>query len=114
MAEAPVSSTPPFRERRSVPRFSLTAAAEIIEPRSGVRISGRISEISRKGCFLDILNPLPIGTRLRLTISRDQGTFSADAKIIYLQQGMGAGILFLDVAPGQMKVLEAWLAELQP
>lgn len=113
MVEAPVNSAPSFRERRSVPRFNLTAAAEVIEPRSGVRISGRISEISRNGCFLDILNPLPVGTRLRLTISRDQGTFSTDAKIIYLQAGMGAGILFLDVAPDQSKVLDAWLEELQ-
>lgn len=101
------------RERRSVPRFSLIATAEILEPASGVHISGRISEISRKGCYLDILNTLPVGTSLRLTISRDRGTFATDAKIIYIQEGMGMGILFVNVQPDQMKILDAWLAELK-
>lgn len=116
MAESfgtPSNSASKVHERRSVPRFSLIAVAEIVEPASGVRISGRISEISRKGCYLDVLNALPVGTRLRLNISRDQGTFSAEAKIIYVQAGMGMGILFVEVAPDQMKVLDTWLAELQ-
>jgi hypothetical protein len=102
-----------FRERRSVPRFNLIATAEIIEPASGVHISGRISEISRKGCYLDVLNTLPVGTLLRLSISRDQGTFSTEAKIIYVQDGMGMGIVFVDIPPDQLKILDAWLADLQ-
>ncbi|MGA9885688.1 MAG: PilZ domain-containing protein [Candidatus Acidiferrales bacterium] len=108
------SVNPPgeYSERRSVPRFSLIATAEIIEPASGVHISGRISEISRKGCYLDVLNTLPIGTRLRLDISRDQGTFSTESKIIYIQEGMGMGIAFLNVLPDQLKILDAWLVDL--
>lgn len=101
-----------YRERRSVPRFSLIATAEIIEPASGVHISGRISEISRNGCYLDVLNTLPVGTRLRLNISRDQGTFSTEAKIIYVQEGMGMGISFLEIPPDQLKILDSWLADL--
>lgn len=109
---APPNSPSQHSERRSVPRFNLIAAAEITEPASGVHISGRISEISRRGCYLDVLNTLPVGTRLHLTISRDQGTFATDAKIIYAQDGMGMGILFLDVPPDQLKALDGWLAEL--
>lgn len=109
---APPKSPPQFRERRSVPRFNLIATAEITEPASGVHISGRISEISRKGCYLDVLNTLPVGTRLRLMISRDQGAFTTDAKIIYVQEGMGMGIFFLDVPSDQLKILDTWLADL--
>ena len=106
------NSPPQHGERRSVPRFNLIATAEIAEPASGVRISGRISEISRKGCYLDVLNTLPTGTRLRLTISRDQGTFTTNARIIYAQEGMGMGIVFVNVAADQLAILDAWLAEL--
>jgi hypothetical protein len=109
---APPSFPSQNRERRSVPRFNLIATAEITEPASEVHISGRISEISRKGCYLDVLNTLPVGTRLRLTISRDQGAFTADAKIIYVQEGMGMGIFFLDVDAEQLRILDNWLAEL--
>ncbi len=109
---APTNPASGYRERRSVPRFNLIASAEILEPASGVHISGRISEISRKGCYLDVLNVLPVGTHLRLTISRDQGTFTTEAKIIYIQEGMGMGIFFLDVPLDQQKILDAWLADL--
>jgi hypothetical protein len=102
-----------IRERRSVPRFSLTATAEIIEPASRVHMAERISEVSRKGCYLDVLNTLPVGTRLRLNISRDQGAFSTEAKTIYIQEGMGMGISFVDVPPDQLKILDGWLAGLE-
>ena len=106
-------SGPPYREKRSVPRFSFIATAEIVEPVSDVHIAGRISEISRKGCYVDILNTLPVGTQIRIQVSRDQGTFATPAKIIYVQEGMGMGVAFLDPAPDQVAVLESWLTELQ-
>ena len=99
-------------DRRSVPRFSLIAAVEVVEPISGVRISGRISEVSRKGCYVDVLNTLPTGTVIDLRISRDQGTFSSAGKIIYTQEGMGMGVAFLDPPADQLSVLDSWLAEL--
>jgi hypothetical protein len=108
---APLKTEPTRSERRSVPRYSLIATAEIIEPINDVRMSGRISEISRKGCYVDVLNTLPRGTAIQVRISRDQGTFVATGKIIYVQEGMGMGVLFLDVANDQEKLLDSWLAE---
>jgi hypothetical protein len=102
----------PHRERREVPRFSLIATVEIVEPVSDMHFSGRISEISRKGCYVDILNPLPQGTAIRLRISRDQGTFSTPGKIIYVQEGMGMGVVFVDPPADQLKILDSWLVEL--
>lgn len=102
----------PYRERRSVPRFTFIAAAEVLEPVSGVRISGRISEISRKGCYVDLLNPLPTGTSIQVHISRDQGAFDSSGKIIYSQEGMGMGVAFADIPADQLKILDSWLAEL--
>lgn len=100
------------RERRAVPRFSLIATVEIVEPVSDTHFSGRISEISRKGCYVDILNPLPQGTAIRLCISRDQGTFSTPGTIIYVQEGMGMGVVFVDPPADQLKILDSWLVEL--
>jgi hypothetical protein len=106
------ASGPPYREKRDVPRFSLIATAELTEPASGVRFSGRISEISRKGCFLDLLNTLPVETKVELRVSRDKGSFNSTAKVIYVQEGMGMGLAFLEVPADQLKILDSWLAEL--
>ena len=111
-AGVPTRTQPSGSERRAVPRYSLIATAEIIEPISDMHFSGRISEISRKGCYVDILNPLPRETPIQVRISRDLGTFACTGKIIYVQDGMGMGVAFLEIAEDQLKVLDSWLAEL--
>jgi hypothetical protein len=85
-----------YRNRRAVPRYTLIATAEIVEPVSDMRMSGRLSEISRQGCYVDVLNSLPMDTVIKVCISRDKGTFASAGKIIYVQEGMGMGVTFLD------------------
>jgi hypothetical protein len=102
----------PYSERRLVPRYGLIAQTEVVEPVSGLRIAGRISEISRKGCYVDALNTLPTQTMIEVRISRDRGKFSSPGKIIYTQEGMGMGIAFLNMPAEQLKTLDVWLAEL--
>lgn len=108
----PTASGMPFGQRRTVPRYSLIATAEVIEPPSDVRMSGRISEISRKGCYFDILNTLPVGTIVHLRVTRDQGSFATMARIIYVQEGIGMGLAFIDPPEDQLRILDSWLAEL--
>lgn len=105
-------SSGPYREKREVPRFTFIAHVDLTEPTTDTRISGRISELSRKGCFVDVLNTLPVGTPLRLVISRDLGTFETPARIIYVQEGMGMGVAFVSPAAEQLKILDSWLSEM--
>jgi hypothetical protein len=101
-----------YANQRSVPRFGLIAQTDVVEPVSGLRISGRMSEVSLKGCYVDVLNTLPTQTEIEIQISRDRGTFTSPGKIIYTQEGLGMGIGFLNTPADQMKVLDSWLAEL--
>lgn len=109
---SPANPGPPYREKREVPRFSFIADVALTEPATDTRISGRISEISRKGCYVDVLNTLPVGTPIELRVTRDQGVFATKGKIIYVQPGMGMGVAFTSVAADQMNILDAWLKEL--
>lgn len=108
----PTASKLPFGQRRTVPRYSLIATAEVVEPVADARMSGRISEISRKGCYVDLLNTLPTETKVQLRIIRDQGSFTTMARIIYVQEGIGMGVAFVDPPADQLKILDSWLAEL--
>jgi hypothetical protein len=101
-----------YSQQRAVPRYELIATAEIVDYTSGTRMSGRISEISRKGCYVDILNTLPIDTLVHIRVSRDQGVFASPGKIIYVQQGMGMGVAFINPPADQLKILDSWLGEL--
>jgi len=101
-----------YTNNREVPRFTLIATAILREPETDTKIAGRISELSRKGCYVDTLINLPEGTKLEVHISRDQGVFETSGKIVYVQPGMGMGVAFVDVPAEHLKILDSWLAEL--
>jgi hypothetical protein len=100
-----------YAEKRRGPRYTFIASAELIEERADVRIASRVSELSLHGCYLDMMNPFPTGTKVLVKISAGEGFFEAKAKIIYSQPNMGAGLGFLQVAADSQIVLERWLDE---
>jgi hypothetical protein len=108
----PANPGGPYLEHRQVPRFTLIATVNLREPETDTKIAGRVSEISRKGCYADVMITLPEGTLLEVVISRDQGVLQSKGKVIYAQQGMGMGIVFIDLAADQLAMLDSWLAEI--
>jgi len=100
------------RERRAFPRYTFIATAEMIERATETHITGRVSEISRKGCFIDVFNTLPKGTVIQLRIATDKASFTSLGHIIYAQERMGVGVAFDGPAADQQKVLDDWLTEL--
>ncbi len=98
-------------ERRRVPRYTFIASAELIEEASEVRIATRVSELSLYGCYLDMMNPFPVGTLVLVKISAGDAYFQAKSKIVYSQPNMGAGVAFLEVEPQYQPVLQRWLDE---
>lgn len=110
---SPANAGAQYPEKRTVPRYTFIATVDIVEPVSDMRISGRISEISRKGCYVDILNTLPRETPIQVRISRDKGIFATAGKIIYVQEGMGMGVGFVDAPSDQLEILDSWLEELK-
>jgi hypothetical protein len=99
------------QERRRTPRYIFIASAELYEERTDVRVASRVSELSLHGCYLDMMNPFPMGTLVLLKISAGDLTFESKAKIIYATPNVGAGVLFLDVEPKYEFILKRWLEQ---
>lgn len=99
-------------ERRKGPRFAFVASTELTEFSSASKFSGTVTEISRNGCYVDILNTLPAGTPLHVRISCDQGIFETSGQVLYVQDRIGMGVAFIDPPPAQVEILESWLAKL--
>src|SRR6202040_4412432 len=87
-----------YEEKRRSPRYSFIASAELIEERADVRIASRVSELSRFGCYLDMMNPFPTGTLVLVKIAAGDAFFEARSKIVYSQMNMGAGVGFMEIA----------------
>ena len=110
MAEAP------YTGRRANPRFSFFADAEITL-RDGTWVRAQLSELSSRGCYIETLKPILMGTELLLSICDGLNTNELHGKVIYVQSGGGLGLFGMGVQFGEMgaeqhSVIDAWLGEL--
>jgi hypothetical protein len=98
-------------ERRSANRHPLVVTAEAEELTTGIKLPGRISDLSAYGCYLDTMNPFSSGTRIRIRLSKGNEIFQSLALVIYSHDALGMGVSFTDVNPGAQETLQRWLAE---
>ena len=98
-----------YQEKRRTPRYPFIAAAEIIEATSGVQLNSQVAELSLNGCYLDMLNTLPVNSQVTLKICADSECFEATATVIYAHQGLGMGLVFQDVSLKSGILLRRWL-----
>jgi PilZ domain len=96
-------------ERKS-PRFPFIASAQVTETRTEARLQARLSDISREGCYLDMLNPLPMGTRLKINVTHHDQQLDAVGRVVHSELNVGMGVQFEEI--DQSSVMDAWLAEL--
>jgi PilZ domain-containing protein len=111
MGRVPPEADMGEQERRLTPRYSFIASAEVVDEQSGASIAARISELSLQGCYLDMVNPLPMRTNVRINISSGTDSFRAKGRIVYVHPGIGAGVVFVDVPAPSQAVLQLWLAK---
>jgi hypothetical protein len=105
-----------FAVRRANPRFAFFAEAEATL-RDGTQVPAQVSELSSRGCYIDTLEPIPIGTEVRLRISNGATICEVPGKVIYMHSGYGMGIfgmgvVFGNVAAEQLTALNQWLRDL--
>ena len=94
-----------------VPRYSMLAIAELADNEGTVCIVGRMTEVSKNGCYVNTPSTLSVNSVLKVVISRDEETFLTNGKVIYVHEGIGMGILFVDPAAEQRDILNSWLAD---
>ena len=94
--------------RRS-PRIPFIASAEVTDIETQTRLLARTGDISQHGCYMDMINPLPLGTIVRIEIANDDGRFGATAGVVYSQPHLGMGLVFQEVEPQNESILKKWL-----
>ena len=110
MAEAP------YTVRRTNPRFSFFADAEVTV-RDGTPFLAQLAELSSRGCYIDTLEPIPVRTKLHLRICDGMSTCELRGKVIYTHSGggfgiFGMGVLFEEMGAEQHSAIDAWLSGL--
>jgi hypothetical protein len=87
------------------------AGAHATELQTKVGMTARTSELSRHGCYMDMLNPLPLGTPVRVQITYQEQTIDTMGRVIYSQSNMGMGVSFDEMKAEAEALLEKWFDE---
>jgi hypothetical protein len=95
--------------QRFAPRFRFSAFAEITQETSGAAVATRVKELSLYGCYLELDTPMPRGTPVIVKVFQDDDFFEAKASVIYVQPNLGTGLVFRDVKPHFLAILQKWL-----
>jgi hypothetical protein len=103
-----------FPKTRSLPRYTITALAEVVEPVSRRRVTGWTSIISDEGCHVRAADALAAGTIVQLRIQQDGGTFETWARVANALPNEGMGLAFFDTAEPQRDLLKKWIAAAGP
>lgn len=95
---------------RVCPRCPCTGAAELL--RSGKLCGwGKVSEISRTGCYIETDHPLPIGTEVQLHLTIAGTVLDIGANVVWITPQVGMGLRFEVMHPGDDNKLAAIIEE---
>jgi PilZ domain len=107
------SSRTGVRDRRYAIRFPFAADVEIIDMEAGTRAVGVTSDISLGGCFVCTSKPLPVSTRVRISLTRKNQKIEALAVVRILKPRIGMGIEFIDVEGAYHGLLCRWIERIR-
>ena len=100
-------------ERRNSPRFALSLVADVREPFSSTEMVGRLSDISRTGCYIDTLHPLASGMHVKIRLRMEDQLFETLAKVIHVNPLRGMGLHWgTNPQDKYLTVLNRWLSRI--
>jgi hypothetical protein len=99
-------------DRRDSPRYALTLVAIVTELATANVLNARSSDVSRSGCYVDTLQPLPPGANVKILLRSGDEIFEAPASVVYMCPGLGMGVNWgLNLPDKAMAMLDRWLAK---
>lgn len=100
------------KDRCRLPRYPFFAQAHIAETQTEIELTARTTELSRYGCYIDMMNPFLTGTTVKIELHHNEETIKATGKVVYSQSDTGMGVYFETIADGE-SILETWLDDLR-
>jgi hypothetical protein len=99
-------------DRRDSPRYALTLVAVVTELATSNIMNARSSDVSRSGCYVDTLQPLPTGAQVKIVLRSGDEIFEAPGRVVYMCPGLGMGVNWgLSLPDKTLAILDRWLAK---
>ena len=105
------SASPPYEgpDRRRYPRHTVQVPIELEIEGCETPIRTETTDLSRNGCYLRLLNPLPVGLWIEATLWLDGVRIEIGGRVVTRHPNFGNGIMFLRVYAHDERTLAAYL-----
>ena len=92
------SSTPASTEpdRRHHPRYTVQVQIEIRQEGGNFPMRLETTDLSRGGCYIQLIPALPLGVRVQVTLWLDGAPVAIQGRVVTRHPQFGNGIMFLD------------------
>lgn len=97
------------RDRRASPRLKCANSVEVYPTGETAPIRSRTSDLSLGGCFLEMPNPLPKGTHLRIALWVQEFKLWANGEVVTSTPGFGIGVKFTEMTEQDRNQLKEFL-----
>jgi hypothetical protein len=97
------------QERRAHPRFKSLNSVELYPNNQATPIRARTGDVSLGGCFIEMPNPLPKGTEVRIALWVKELKLWARARVVTSTPGYGIGVEFTEMAEPDKSQLKQFL-----
>jgi PilZ domain len=96
-----------LEDRRGL-RFPFDGDAEILVENSVRKVPARVTELSFRGCFVQISSALQERQRMKLKIRHAGESLEVSGAVMYVRQD-GVAMLFDELEPEALNVLQDWI-----
>jgi len=93
----PAIAPPTEPDRRRHARYTAQVQIEILQDGTDVPLRLETTDLSRGGCYVQLLSPLPLGLRLHATLWLDGYPIFIRGLVVTRHPQFGNGIMFVDL-----------------
>ena len=99
------------KDRRTLLRYKFSAHVELVDNVSGDHREGRATDLSLRGCSVEMKPSVPVGTIAKMRIVKGEKAFEAQVRVVFAEVGKGIGVLFTSISPTHVPILETWVGD---
>ena len=99
----------PPRDRRAYPRLELQVQIELREEGSDVPLRLQTTDLSKGGCYVQMMMTLAVGTWVRATLWLDDSPVRVRARVVTSHPQFGNGLMFTEFEGSGKQLLERYL-----
>jgi hypothetical protein len=100
--------------RRRYHRHKIALPLEVRDERSNAPLRINASDVSANGCYIESMQPLPLGTSLRVDFWLDSEHVKVTAMVRTCDPGVGNGIEFTGMPASTKQRMQAYLDVIDP